>query len=177
MARALKAAGATTVYHAYRLGEGVITDIAPEKRLATIDAIRAAGLALSTGIGPVYDAYTPEQIADRMLLTLGWEPILAGVCRLTSVAGAALEHVVAPTREQTRLLNAIFRICAGTRVRFEYENVTWLDAGTDPRDHKFASLEHIAADVAAAKACFEQAGWKTCGPALEHFDPQWNPSI
>ncbi|MEG2420579.1 MAG: radical SAM protein, partial [Oscillospiraceae bacterium] len=66
-AQRLKAAGFHGAYHIVRLREGVDTDIPKERRLRTLDAIRASGLELYYCVEPIGPEHTYEELAEEML--------------------------------------------------------------------------------------------------------------
>jgi biotin synthase len=89
-ARELKTAGFTGAYHIKRLNEGVDTDISPETRLATIHAIKDAGLELYYCIEPIGPEHTYEQIADEIILSKELQVEAMAVMRRIAVPGTPL---------------------------------------------------------------------------------------
>jgi biotin synthase len=90
-ARQLKRAGFTGAYHILRLDEGRDTAISPERRLATLDAIKAAGLELYYCVEPIGPEHTYSQIADEMLRARDYGVEAMAVMRRVPVPGTPLE--------------------------------------------------------------------------------------
>lgn len=130
----LKEAGVQAVYHADRLGEGAITGISPERREATIDAVRSVGLAFMSAVEPVQQSDRSEDIAQAMARVIAQRPYCAGVGALTAIPHGRDE--LAPiSRARGHFLAAIMRLMAGTSIPngTGSGNVLWVDAGTNPR--------------------------------------------
>ena len=134
-ARQLAEAGAQAAYHAHRLGEGDVTRIDPERRLATMRAIRSAGLRLMNAVEPVREGVSARAILDRMVEASSFEPYCSGVGTLTVVPGSPMETCAPLSRARTAFYAAIFRLLVGESVPFGTGggNVVWADAGTNPR--------------------------------------------
>lgn len=134
-ARQLAEAGAQAAYHAHRLGEGDVTRIDPARRLATMRAIRGAGLRLMNAVEPVREGVSARDILDRMVEAASFEPYCSGVGTLTVVPGSPMEACVPLSRARTAFYAAIFRLLVGESVPFGTGggNVVWADAGTNPR--------------------------------------------
>lgn len=160
-ARALKEAGAGAAYHALRLGEGVITDIRPEQRLHTMENISAAGLRLMSGVEPLYEGVDESELMDAILLQRTLRPFCTGACPLTLAEGASLDAVPA-SRERVRQVASIIRLACGMEVPFGAGGgISWVDAGTDPRDRGYAfHPDHLRRQVQAKREVLEAGGWR-----------------
>ena len=149
-AHRLKEAGVQAFYHAHRLGEGVITDIAPEKRLAT------------TAVEPVYRGIPREDIADRMLEAISQKPYCSGVGVLTAVPGTAMEREEPYTRREASYFACIMRLAAGTSIPFGTGcgNVVWTDAGANPRGRDLSTdPDFLRRDVRRLRKELARDGW------------------
>ncbi len=89
-ARSLMAAGFTGAYHIVRLREGIDTDIAPQTRVQTLDAIRAAGLQLYYCVEPIGPEHTYEEMAEEMLRAREYRVDVMAVMRRVGVSGTPL---------------------------------------------------------------------------------------
>lgn len=161
-AHRLKEAGVQAFYHAHRLGEGVITDIAPEKRLATIAAVREADLELMTAVEPVYRGIPREDIAERMLEAISQKPYCSGVGVLTAVPGTAMEREEPYTRREASYFACIMRLAAGTSIPFGTGcgNVVWTDAGANPRGRDLSTdPDFLRRDVRRLRKELARDGW------------------
>lgn len=162
---ALKEAGAQAIYHAIRLGEGELTDIDPDCRRATIAAARKAGLGLMTGIEPLWDGATHEEIASRIEEVSTLEPFCTGACSLIAAKGTEMEDCASATRARVRYVGAITRLVVGESVPVGGAGgIAWVDAGCDPRARKLGlEPEWLRREAARAKSQLEADEW--CVPA------------
>ena len=65
-AKKLREAGFTGVYHIRRLGEGNDTQLPPEQRICTMDAVRDAGMELYYCVEPIGPEHTADELADEI---------------------------------------------------------------------------------------------------------------
>lgn len=86
----LKEAGFTGVYHIVRMNEGIDTDLSVEKRIATLDAIKKAGLELIYCVEPIGPEHTYSQIADEMLRARDYEVNVMACMKRVGVPGTPL---------------------------------------------------------------------------------------
>ena len=91
IAQRLKEAGVTGVYHICRLREGDDTDIAPEIRIQTLDAIKRAGLELYYCVEPIGPEHSMQELADEMIRAREYDVSVMAVMRRIPVAGTPLE--------------------------------------------------------------------------------------
>lgn len=161
-AQQLKTAGIQAIYHAHRLGEGTITGIAPERRLATIASAQKAGLALMTAVEPIYQGIPLEDIADRMLEVISQKPYCSGIGVLTAVPGTTMANETPYTRRQAAYFASIMRLAAGTSIPFGTGcgNVVWVDAGTNPRGRDLSTdPDFLRRDVRRLRKELARDGW------------------
>ena len=160
-AQALKAAGADTAYHACRCGEGYVTGIPIERRHETMRNIRAAGLALMSGVEPLWVEVPHDELADRICEVPSFKPFATGACGLSSVPGSKLPDYTPAPRERIRYVAAIIRLVCGLDVPFGgVGGAIWVDAGCDPRGRgKGSSEEWIARDIRRARRDLMKDGW------------------
>ena len=144
-ARELKAAGAQAAYHAHRLGEGELTGIPSEMRLATMHNIKAAGLKLMNAVEPVHEGISAGELIARMEETAAFEPYCSGVGTLTVVAGTPMERYTPITRLRTAYYASIFRLMVAEDIPFGVggRNVVWADAGTNPRGRDLPTSDEL----------------------------------
>ena len=160
-ALALKGAGAQAVYHAIRLGEGELTDISPARRRETNAAARKAGLALMTGVEPLWDGASHEEIASRMEEVATLSPFCTGACSLIAAKGTEMENCIPATRALVRYVGAITRLVVGEGVPVGGAGgIAWVDAGCDPRARKLGlEPEWLRREVARARGLLEADEW------------------
>ena len=133
-ARRLKEAGGTIVYHAIRVGEGVITELDPAVRWATLDASIEAGLIPSSGVGPLYRGIDKDAVIERMFQLKDYDLICSGVTELHAVPGTSMEDCVPVNAEEKRIYACVWELVAGPgKAPFGGQNTRWIDAGANPR--------------------------------------------
>ena len=176
----LKAAGLDGVYHVKRIGEGVLTNIQPERREATIRAAYEAGLRIEDCVEPVGADTSNEAIATRMFEVrarseeMGVEDGI-GVMKRTAVPGTPFEGMENEiTNMRLSQLNAIMSL-----VTVDREDVKWTgfhepntvsllaggntitaEAGFNPRDTAEDTAKGRGLDVPAAREMLYQAGFR-----------------
>lgn len=162
-ARALKEAGANAAYHAVRIGEGRYTDIDPARRKQTIENIHAAGLALMSGIEPVWEGCSVPELCQRLLDLRDFQPYCTGACGLSSVEGTVLagKGMKTPRTGFVRYIGALSRLVCGYDVRFGgVGGSVWVDAGCDPRKRGVGyERTMLERDVHKARRQLSKDGW------------------
>ena len=148
-ARKLKASGFDAIYHAVRMGEGVVTQIAPETRVQTILNAKKAGLTLSSGVEPIGTEHTPESIAHSIKELMKLEPVASGPALRIGVPGTRFEHDRPTSRIDWCFITAVYRLAIGTAHRLcgntyltadSGSNYSCCEIGTNPRDAAERSL-------------------------------------
>lgn len=132
-AEQLKAAGADIIYHAVRIGEGVITGLTPEMRRRTIRSSMDAGLHVASGIDPMYREADRNEVAERSLEIAALNPVFTGVCTLIQVEGTKMADCETLTAEERRIAGAACHLAMGRGKTAFSGNVRWIDAGANPR--------------------------------------------
>ncbi len=160
-AEKLKAAGADIVYHAVRVGEGVLTAISPQRRWDTIKAAQGAGLLVASGIEPLYHGSDIDEIAQRSLEVAALPPVFTGVCDLICVEGTQMADCSSITAEEKRIARAACHLTMGRGKTAFGENVRWVDAGANPRMTKMlVGEDRIKQDIERAKADLIANEWR-----------------
>lgn len=175
-AHALKAAGVQAFYHARRIYEGELTDIAPEDRYETIRNVRAAGLALMSGVEPLYEAVELDELADRIMEIPSFQPYRTGTCVLSAAEDTEMEGAVPSSQAKARYVGAIIRLVCGTNVPFGGTGgAIWVDAGCDPRARgRGHGREWILSQVRQAKRTLSRDEWTVPErPSLAFFE-KWS---
>ena len=169
-AHGLKAAGADCLYHAVRMGEGVITGFDPAVRWQTLDNARDAGLAVATAVGPLYQSegvdspyyQTGEQVVDRIYRVLSYHPICSGVTGLHAIEGTKMAGVKPFERDKLRVIGGAFQLAArGSVPHGGCSSIPWVDAGLDPRARGFTSDDgRLRSRIAEARERLADDGWQ-----------------
>ena len=177
----LKDAGLDGAYHVKRLGEGVLTDIQPERREQTIEAAHDAGLRIQDCCEPIGAETDNEAIATRLFEiqkrgnTMGIHDG-SGVMKRNGVPGTPFEGLQSEiTDMRLALIGAIQAF-----VMVDQEDFPWLaihepntvsllsggnsicaESGFNPRDTAEDTAGHHGLDVPAVREMFYQAGFRT----------------
>ena len=171
-AHELKQAGFAGVYHAVRLGEGAATKIPVEQRFATFRAIHAAGLSLGTCLEPVGPEHTPEELAEKLLITREAEPVYSGSARrivipgtklapLGQVSEARMAHILAVCRVVLPL--SIPGICThepNALGAAAGANLFWAEVGANPRDTSERTEDSRGMTVPRCREIMREADWQ-----------------
>jgi len=173
-AQALADAGADCLYHAVRLGEGVITGLDEATRWETLANARAAGLAISTAVGPLYQPVSPDgpyyqtkkQIVERIMQAIALQPICSGVTSLRAVPGTKMAQVKPCPPEKMGVLGGVFQLAARDTIPHGgYRSIHWVDAGRDPRERGYASDDaRLTRRIDEAYRELEADEWKVAPP-------------
>lgn len=172
-ARSLKEAGAQAYYHARRVFEGEVTGIRPERRYETMRNVRASGLALMTGVEPVWDGIAAREVAERVCEIPQFDPFCTGACAVHAVEGTKMAHLRRPETAFVKQVGALTRLAVGDRVAIGgVGNAVWVDAGTDPRNRgRGQEEEELLRNCKKARASLEDAGWSVPGrPSLSWYE-------
>lgn len=177
----LKEAGLNGAYHVKRLGEGVLTDISPERREATIHAAHDAGLSVQDCCEPIGAETTNEDIATRLfdIRNRGFEMSVkdcSGVMKRNSVPGTRFEGLENEiTDMRLALIGAVQAFVMIDQKEFprlaihEPNTVSLLSGGNticaetgfNPRDTAEDTAGHHGLDVPAVRNMFYQAGFRS----------------
>ncbi|MDR3308238.1 MAG: hypothetical protein LBS58_05010 [Coriobacteriales bacterium] len=177
----LKAAGFDGVYHAVRMGEGVVTTIPVETRLATLANVHAVGLSLSTCVEPVGPEHTSEELTEKTRICIDSNAQSAGLGRRIGVPGTLLYSNGMITEFTGSMFVAVYRLATGLDPRLNCSghslltsaagaNLAWAEVGTNPRD----TLERTekggrGQSIQVNRDVFRDAGWEV----LEGPSPGW----
>jgi biotin synthase len=170
-ARELREAGFAGVYHAIRLGEGEVTRIPVERRLATFRAARAAGLRIGTCLEPVGPEHTTAELVEKLLITRDAEPVFSGSARRITIPDTELaRHGMVSEARMAHIL-AVARVVLPLSIpgHCTHEpnalgtttgaNLLWAEAGANPRDTQERTEEGRGQDVAACRQVLDESEW------------------
>lgn len=162
MAEELKSVGVGSVYHATRMGEGVVNTIPLERRVRTIEAAHEAGLKVSTCVEMIGPQYTDDEILDMFELSISLRPEAGHSGGMIQVPGTKMYGAPKYSWARCDVYGAIYRMMAGTEfMRFGNGNMEWAEVGTNPRDDK--SLTEAGGMGTTLRKCrleFENQEWK-----------------
>jgi ubiquinone/menaquinone biosynthesis C-methylase UbiE len=163
----LKQAGVDAFYHTVRFGEGLYTRPQPSARRATIEAVQRAGLRLMSGLEPLYQELTADEIVDKIYEIDAFAPLCSGACSIHIAekirrSGADWVSGTTPLKSaRLRQIAAVARLASTERTLFGFcGGIVWVDAGADPRGKKpptdAAALTH---QVEEAKKQLDYEDW------------------
>lgn len=170
-AKKLKSSGFDAVYHVVHMGEGEITNIAPETRIQTMKNAKAAGLALSSCVEPIGAEHTPEEIAKRIKQLMKLEPLSSGVGLRVAVPGTRFVNDPPKGKIDWCFISGVFRLAVGAKPSLcgntylaadSSSNYGWAEVGTNPRDdaERTGQTVGIGHGVQESKYGFLSVGWK-----------------
>lgn len=175
-AKALKKSGFSGIYHAVRLGEGIVTKIDPKKRLQTIAYAREAGLSIGTCLEPVGPEHTLDELVEKTLITREMKPGYSGAGRRVNIPGSPLAAHGSLNYGQMAHILAAVRLAMGYDAvgncthepnkigAMAGANLLWAEAGSNPRDTKESTVRGCT--VNQIQNMFKEAGWEVLdGPS------------
>ena len=161
-AKRLKQAGVGSIYHAVRMGEGVINDIPMERRFETIAAAQEEGLKVMTCLEMIDPRYMDDEIVTNMERVAAANTDYASAWGMIAVPGTKLYDDPHYNHVKYGVYSAIMRLACGDRVRFGGGNLSWAEVGTNPRDaSNETEKDGLGQSVHAVREALENKGWKT----------------
>jgi len=109
-ARELKSLGFGRVYHPVRLGEGRITRIAPESRIATLEAAASEDLEIAYCIEPVGPEHSSRELAEMIDFSIRFMPTTAAVMRRIPIEGTRFEQTAPLPEIRMAQIMAVLRL-------------------------------------------------------------------
>ncbi|MEF3255292.1 MAG: radical SAM protein [Deferribacterales bacterium] len=170
-AKKLKDAGFTGVYHAVRMGEGKDNRLSKEGRLNSINNFKEAGLLVGTCVEPIGSEHSNEEIADKILIAAGIEPVFSGAMRRINIPGTELSKYPMVSELRMAQIVAITRLATKHSVvgncthepngigLFAGANIIWAESGANPRDTKEKTEEGRGFSVSRCADLLEEYGW------------------
>ncbi len=175
----LKDTGYTGIYHAVRMGEGKMTNIAPEKRLKTVQSAREAGLLIGTCVEPIGPEHEIGEIVEKIIIGREMKPCFSGAMRRIAIPGSEMEKYGMLTEYQLAFIVAVVRLSMGRDVRGNCThepnllgtaagaNLFWAEVGTNPRDTEKETSEGRGLDVSSCKKMFLETDYDLVqGPSI-----------
>ena len=162
----LKDAGYTDIYHAVRMGEGEVTNIAPETRLKTVQSAREAGLLIGTCVEPIGPEHEVDEIVEKIIIGHDMKPCYSGAMRRINIPGSKMEKYGMLTEYQMAFIVAVVRLSMGRNLMANCThepnllgattgaNLFWAEVGTNPRDTEKDTSEGRGLDVFSCKKMF-----------------------
>jgi biotin synthase len=134
-AEQLKNAGVTSIYHAVRMGEGLVNDIPLERRFETYAAANAVDMKIGAGVENVSPMFTDKAIA-HMIYRVKTEvsPQSFGCVSKRLVKGTAGFNEPDFPDEVMNIYQVSAALLMSGSVKFMGGGCTYAEAGMNPRD-------------------------------------------
>lgn len=178
-AKMLKDCGFSGIYHAVRLGEGLITRIPVQRRLVTFRNAKEAGLLLGTCVEPVGNEHTIEELVEKTIITRNAHPVYSGAARRIPIPGTQLAERGIVSEARMAHILAVVRLALGYDVpgNCTHEpnvigaaagaNLLWAEAGSNPRDTDNSTEDQRGMTVRECIRVLKEGEWKVLeGPSL-----------
>ena len=175
---ALREAGFAGIYHAVRMGEGVVTRLKLETRLKTMEAARKAGLAVGTCVEPIGPEHSTEEIIEKIIIAREAKPGFSGAMRRVTLPGTRLSGYGMVGETRMALIVAAVRMATPRTVlgNCTHEpnvigavagaNLVWSETGSNPRDVVNDTEAGRGFDVRRCREMLMDAGWQVLdGPS------------
>jgi len=167
----LRAAGFSGAYHIVRLREGTDTDISPQTRVATLDAIKSAGLELFYCVEPIGREHTYDEIAEEMLRARDYGVDVMAVMARVGVRGTRYEGAEPISELELTKIAAVARLVTDPKKSMNVHeprqtpllagvNQLYAEYGANPRDTSAQTSQSRGFDTARVRAMLRGAEWE-----------------
>jgi len=161
-AQRLKSVGFTGVYHVVRLREGVDTGIKKEARIATLDAIKSAGLDLYYCVEPIGPEHSYDEIADEIIRARTYNVNVMAVMGRVNVPGSSFDCTKALSELELTKIAAVTRIVVNPKKSMCIHepkkmpllagvNQLYAEYGSNPRDKNSQTNTGRGFDIKSVK--------------------------
>ncbi len=170
MAKRLRDNGCDGAYHIRRLREGVDTSIPPEKREASLEALRNAELEIYYCLEPIGPEHTPEELAKELLFARSLHPVAMAAMRRVPVPGTPLaKKGRISARELTKIVAVSNLVVAPSRCMNVHEpmqmpllagvNQLYAESGANPRDTHSQTEDGRGINATKSWEILAEGGW------------------
>lgn len=169
-AQRLKQTGFTGVYHIRRLGEGIDTQLDPQQRIRTLDAVRDAGLELYYCVEPIGPEHTYEEITDEIFRAKEYPVQVMAVMKRVCVPGTKLVSRGEISAAELAKICAVTELCVRPkRAMGVHEpdelclmsgaNQIYAEVCINPRDKNLQTEQSRGASVPRTEQLLRAAEW------------------
>lgn len=172
-ARELKAAGVDGAYHVLRLREGKDTALDPVKRVATIEALRGAGLDFYYCCEPVGPEHTAQELVDQIFVGIDHGCFQHAAMRRVYVPSSPLAPLGQITERRLAQVVAVVTLAAmnvpETQSIAVHEpnllglaagaNTVYAESGANPRDPQAETSQHRGHNMPSCRKMLYEAGF------------------
>ena len=171
-AEKLKEAGFTGVYHIVRLNEGIDTDLTPDQRIETLNAVRKAGLELIYCVEPIGPEHTYEQRADEMIRAREYQVDIMACMKRVGVEGTPLYEKGEITDLELTKIAAVTRLVTRPKKSMNVHepkqmtllagvNQLYAEIGINPRDCVTETGNNRGFSIKQVRNLLAQSGYYT----------------
>jgi len=172
-AKRLKDLGVSGAYHVLRLREGTDSQLRPDARLRTIDAVREAGLDFYYCVEPIGPEHTPDELVEQMFVGVERGSFQHAAMRRVAIPGSKLHAKGQITNLRLAQVTAVVALATlnvreTTNIavhepnllgRVAGANAIYAETGANPRDTLKDTAEGRGLDVSAARRMLHEAGF------------------
>ena len=171
MAGELKAAGAGSIFHSLRMGEGTITRIPLETRVKSIESAHAVGLKVATCNEMIRPGIPYEDIVTQLELSASLRCECGHTAGMVPVPGTKMFDVKRYSWSRGDVFAAIYRMMVGTEfMRFGSTSLSWAEVGTNPRDDSNETeKDGLGSSVLKERMRFENQEWTVVKGPSEYW--------
>lgn len=178
MAEAAYQAGATSAYHVIRMREGIDTPFDPELRKRTIKAIGDSPLRYGTCVEPLGIEHSSEEIAEKIVENISYEPWSLSCMARVNVPGTPFEGMEEISKERMLHILATIRLVSGSHIHccgihpaipealYAGGSSFTVERGANPRDTEFNEKVWKGFTVEEACTLIKEAGF-----SVGHVEP------
>jgi len=170
-AEKLLEAGYIGMYHAVRLGEGIVTPFKVSKRINTIKVLNDVGLKWMNCIEPIGPEHEYEEVADLMLLARNYGAVYSGAMRRINFPGSPFEKHGMITEQEMAKFVAVSRLVMGdvAKAHCTHEpntfslaagaNLFFPEVGSSPRDNEEDTSNCRGKSLDECRLMLTEMGW------------------
>ena len=169
MAKALAEAGVSGAYHVIRMGEERDNRLKVADRWKTINAIKDAGMFLTTCVEPIGPEHTVDELVEKTVWSREMGAVHSGAMRRSVIPGSGLEHYGMISFMRLANIAAVINLSTGPNVALEVHNpnllgaaaggnVFYAEVGANPRDTDAETEGSEGLTVPKCLEMFEEAG-------------------
>ncbi|QQE13574.1 hypothetical protein JD969_08985 [Planctomycetota bacterium] len=169
----LKSLGITGAYHVCRLREGCDTDLNPQDRLNTIQAIKESELDWYYCCEPIGPEHTPDEIVDQLQLGVQYECFQHATMRRVYLEQAPLSEFGQISELRLAQITAVVALATLASETVDNiavhepnllgltsgANVVYAEAGANPRDIALDTATNRGINIHQAKTMLFEAGF------------------
>jgi biotin synthase len=174
----LKDAGFSGIYHAVRLGEGMVSTLPVRQRLDTMRNAREAGLKVGTCVEPVGPEHSIEELVEKTIITRDAGACFSGAARRIPIPGTELAPYGMVSEARMAHILAVVELAVGLEVpgNCTHEpnvigaaagaNLLWAESGSNPRDTQEKTEMKRGMTVGECRSILREAEWEVLeGPS------------